>query len=118
MAVAMLAVTSCAAGSNMDQGEESAGSGDQVSFVIDNDLVPASSVTVYVVPESGGRQRLGSIPGSGRQTFRFRPTARTMQFRIRAEVNGGNDVQTESFNLVGISRIEWSTSRQDVRLIR
>ena len=118
IAVAVLAVTSCATSSNMEEGEEAAGGGDQVSLVIDNDLVPASSVTLYVVPESGGRRRLGSIPGSGRQTFRYTPTAPTMQFRIRAEVNGGNDVQTEPFNLVGISRVEWSTSRTDVRLIR
>ena len=119
MVLAAFGLSACASGGGMGGGEEeAAGGGDQVRVVVDNDMIPPSNITVYIVPESGTRRRLGTVAGSQRSTFRYTPSARTMQFTLLAEVVGENDRRSESFNFVDVNGIEWALSRRNVRLIR
>ena len=119
LVLASFGVSACASGGGGGGGEaEAPASGDQVRVVVDNDMIPPSNITVYMVPESGARRRLGTISGSQRSTFRYSPTMRTMNFRLVAEVVGENDRRSEEFNLVNVTGIEWALSRSTVRLVR
>lgn len=111
-----IGLTACASTAGGD--EPAAGGAGAVAFAVDNDVSPPSSITVYLVPESGGRQRLGTVNANGRQTFSHSPFSPSMQFYLLAEVVGESDVRSESFNLVGATRLEWSVSRRQVRIVR
>lgn len=117
---AALGCTACAtSGTGGDTGDPAQqGGGDAVALAVDNDVVPPASVTVYVVPESGGRQRLGVVNASASQTFNYRPPSPSMQFYLSGEVVGGSDVRSDDFNLVDASRVEWSVSRRQVQVVR
>lgn len=117
--VASFGASACASGGTGSGGDtEAPTSGDQVRIMVDNDMIPASNITVYIVPESGGRRRLGTIAGSQRSTFRYQPVTRTLQYTLLAEVVGENDRRSETFNLVNVSGIEWALSRRNVRIMR
>ncbi len=111
-------VSACASSGGAAGDGDVAASGDEVRIVVDNDTSPPSNITVYVVPESGSRRRLGAIPGSQRSTFRYTPTSRNLQFTLVAEVVGEDDRQSETFNLVNVAGIEWAVTRRNVRLVR
>lgn len=116
--LASFGASACAAGGGAGGDGAAAPSGDQVRIVIDNDMIPPSNITVYMVPESGGRRRLGTVPGSQRVNFNYSPTARSLNFTLVAEVVGENDRRSETFNLVNVTGIEWALSRSNVRLVR
>lgn len=119
LAIASSGASACASGGSATAGDtQGAAGGDQVRIVIDNDMIPLSNITVYIVPESGGRRRLGTVAGGQRSTFRYSPTSRTLQFTLLAEVVGENDRSSETFNLVNVTGIEWALSRSNVRLVR
>ena len=107
----------CASGGLEDPMGGGEGDG-TVSVQIDNDLVPPASVTVYIVPETGSRRRLGPINPGGQGTFSFNPGIRTSDFRLLANVNGQRDVASNPFSLTGASAIRWSLSDRIVRVSR
>ena len=114
-AVVSLGMMGCAATTAGNDG--AAGAGDGIAIVINNDRIPPSSATVYVVPESGGRQRLGTVNGGARQTFNYRPISLSGDYRLVAEMVGASDVSSNPFNFVGgITRVEWSTDQRQVRV--
>jgi hypothetical protein len=115
-AVIAMGVTACAPGTTGNGGGES--SGDGIPVVIENDISPPSSITVFIVPETGNRQRLGSMQGNSRQTFSYSPRVRDLEYFLLAEVVGGSNVRSNQFNLTGVTQIEWFTSRREPRVAR
>ncbi len=118
---ACFALAACAGGGGGGGGEAMVapgGGGDGISFAVYNDLVPPGTVTVYIVPENGGRRRLGSIPPSGRRTFSYNPTVLSMEHRLRAESPGTRARQSLPFTLTGIRSVQWDVSNTNPRLRR
>jgi hypothetical protein len=99
-------------GGTTEQGVE----GEGVEFVVINDRTPPAPITVYLVPETGGRRRLGTLQPNGRQTFRHAPAAPSQEFQLVADAVGEGDVESERFTLLDVNQIEWSTSNRTVRV--
>jgi len=114
-----LAAASCAsAGSGSPAADTAQPASDQVTFQVRNDIVPPATITVYIAPETGSRRRLGTIPPNGQDTFSFLPGIRSMEFRLVAEVSGGQNSQSNPFTLEGATRVTWGASTQVVNVIR
>ena len=117
---ACFALAACAGGGG-GGGEEMAapgGGGDRVSFVINNDMVPGVSVTVFIVPDTGGRRRLGSLAPTSRRTFAYNPVMPSLDYRLVAEIRGQRDRESLPFTLTGITSVQWDVSDTNPRLRR
>ena len=90
--------------------------GEGIEFTVVNDRAPASSVTVYLIPQSGGRERLGFVNPNQTQTFRHDPTAPNQDFYLVAEAVGESDIRSERFNLLNVGEVQWSTANRSVRV--
>lgn len=113
-----LGFVACASGGgSMDEGPAAA-AGEGIPIQVNNDYVPSAQVVVWMVPESGSRRRLGTIPPNGRSNFRYVPTDRSMDHRLSAEVSGGGTEQTNPFTLTGVTEIRWDVSNLNATLIR
>lgn len=118
LAAAFVALAACssAGGSGGGGGTPAGGSG--VAIQVINDVVPPTNVTVWIVPEAGGRRRLGTIRPNGQETFNFNPGLRSMEHRLVAESSGGSDQTSNPFVLEGVQGIRWSVSSVVIRTIR
>jgi hypothetical protein len=110
LAAAFTALSACAS-SGTGGG---AGGGDAVAVTVNNDLVPPSTITVWMVPETGARRRLGTLTPNGTQTFNFSPGVRAMEHRLVAETTGGSDVTSNPFVLDAVSGVRWNVSSPNV----
>lgn len=116
MGVVAFGLSACASSSGgaTAEGEE----GEGVGLVVINDASPPAPVTVYIIPETGQRRRLGDLQPNAQQTFRYQPIVPSQQFTILAEAVGESDRRSESFTLIDIAEIEWRTSSRNVRIRR
>lgn len=119
LAASLIALSSCAS-SGTTGGDDAAAvvSGDAVAVRVSNDLVPPATITVWMVPETGGRRRLGTVTPNGQETFSFSPGVRSMEHRLLAEVTGGAEHQSNPFDLVAATAVRWSVSAPNVSIER
>lgn len=114
-----LALTGCASGGS---GGEAAvvpdGGENRVSIAINNDIMPGTTVTVFIVPEVGSRRRLGSLGSITRRTFTYSVIDRSLDYRLVAEVDGARDRESLPFTLIGVTGVQWAVSTSNARLIR
>lgn len=121
LALLSLGLVACASGAGGPAGEVSAEAepaGDQISIQVTNDLMPGRTVVVWMIPETGSRRRLGSVPPNGLGKFNYLPGIRSMDYRLVAEKDGGGRETSVQFALVGISGVRWQLSDPNVRLVR
>ena len=114
--VAFVACSSTGSG-GADTGMPSAGE-NAVAVQVTNDVVPPTTVTVWVVPETGSRRRLGTISPNGQQTFNFDPGITSMEYRLVAEASDSEDRSSNPFVLEGAQTVQWSVSSVVVRTNR
>lgn len=115
--VVAFGLSACASSSSSGTAEQGAAmEGEGVELLVINDRTPPAPITVYMVPESGGRQRLGALQPNGRQTFRYSPTAASQEYYLLAEAVGESNTQSERFTLVNVSQLEWATRSRTVRI--
>lgn len=114
VAFGLAACASTSSGGATAEGAE----GEGIQFTVINDRTPPAPITVYIVPESGGRRRLGTLQPNGRQTFSYQPPVPSQQFSLLAEAVGERDARSEGFTLINVSQIEWQTSSRTVRIRR
>lgn len=113
-----LAFAACAS-SGAGGMDESEPAGDGITIEVNNDLVPPASITVFIVPETGSRRRLGSVAPGGRESFNYTPMAVGLDHRLVAEVGGGSDAQTNPFILgSAVTRVQWNVSDPNARVFR
>ncbi|HSJ08870.1 MAG TPA: hypothetical protein VK928_03130 [Longimicrobiales bacterium] len=91
---------------------------DTVEVMVNNDLLPSTAVTVWMVPESGARRQLGTVAPMTTKTFAFSPTGATGQYRLVAEHVGGGSTQSGSVILTGLSGIHWNLTNPAVHVTR
>ncbi len=121
LALLSLGLAACASGAGGPAGEVSAEAeptGDQISVQVTNDVMPGRTVVVWMVPETGSRRRLGSVPPNGRGSFNYLPVARSGEYRLVAEVDGRARETSIQFRLVGVSGVRWNLRDPNVRLVR
>lgn len=118
LVAALLVVAACASGSGESGETTQAGARGDVAIDVNNDLIPPASITVFIVPETGSRRRLGSVGPGGRETFSYLPAVASMDHRLVAEVPGQRNSQTIPFTLSGVSGVSWDVSNTTVRTRR
>jgi hypothetical protein len=118
LAAAVVALSACASSGTGGGAGDAAAGGDAVAVTVNNDLVPPSTLTVWMVPETGARRRLGSLTPNATQTFNFSPGVRAMEHRLVAESTGGSDVTSNPFVLDAVSGLRWNVSSPNVSIQR
>jgi hypothetical protein len=94
------------------------GGADTLEVIVNNDLMPATAVTVWMVPETGARRQLGMVSPLKTGTFAFSPTGVTGQYRLVAEHLGGGATQSGTVDLNGLSGIHWDITSPVVHITR
>jgi hypothetical protein len=107
LAVASLALApllgGCATGSNATEGAATA------AVEVRNDLIPPTSLTIYLVPESGVRRLLGNVGPSQTRVLAIRDPM-PGQHRLMGRTTGGNEIYSNRIN-VGVSdTLRWDLS--------
>ena len=118
LACMILTLSACATSGTAGGGEGAAVAGDAVAVRVNNDVVPPTTITVWMVPETGARRRLGTVTPNGQETFSFAPGIRSMEHRLMAETTEGGDRTTNPFTLVAVSGVRWNVSSPNVGLDR
>ena len=117
LSLVLAACASSGGGATPEAGAQAPASG-QVGIEVNNDLIPPSEVTVWLIPENGGRRRLGSLSPNGRRTFEFASPNIGMQYTLEADVSGGQNRSSNPFLLRDVSRVQWNVSEMNVRVVR
>ena len=116
--VVLSAATCASSGSSGGVAESPQGGANTVTIRVTNDMIPPTPITVWIIPETGSRRRLGTIEPNQQATFSFSPGIRSMEHRLVAERTGGSDVTTTPFTLDGVLAVRWTTSSAVVNLER
>lgn len=80
-----------------------------IGVEVQNDLVPSSALTIYVVPETGSRRLLGSVSPSETKTLSFQELS-VGQYRLMARTTGGREIVSNPIVLADARTIRWSLS--------
>jgi hypothetical protein len=103
-ALALIALTvmgGCASG-----GE---GGGEPVLVEVQNDLVPPSALTIYLLPEVGARRLLGNVSPSETATLQFSEST-VGQVRLVARTTAGTEIVSNPVTFGSASTLEWDLS--------
>lgn len=107
----LLSLTACAAQKRGPQ------SGGELFVSVRNDLIPPGPVTVWIVPNPGGRSVLGNVSPSSSRTFRFRPATSVNEYYLVAEVVDGRELQSRMFAVEAGDEIRWSVRTNTVDVV-
>lgn len=89
-----------------------------IFVAVQNNLVPPTALTVYLVSAEGRRNVLGSVsPGSSR-TFEFEPPRSSEEYVLQAETAEGRDLQSNRFTLAPGDEVSWSVRTNIVEVSR
>lgn len=95
---------------------ESDGAAD-VAVEVQNDLVPPTSLTVWMVPTVGGRDMLGVVPPGATQTLEFNMTSASGEYRLQAETTAGEEIWSYPFILSeSDAAVVWDLSANSIQV--
>ena len=97
-----LSLTGCATAAAGGEGGAEA-----VTVVVENNLIPPTSLTVYAVEENGGRRLIGTVNPSGTATLSFEPTFAAARYYFAAETTSGADIVSNPLTLANVERVQW-----------
>ena len=97
----LVAACGCATGGVAGEGRP--------TVVVDNDVVPPTAVTVYVVDEFENRQLLGDVSPLDQRAFTVRPNS-TGQYQLMARTTAGSELVSPRFTLLAGETVEWRLS--------
>lgn len=109
------ALASCASGGGGAEPAASQAAGESVTVNVTNDLVPPSTVVIWMDPTTGGRRRLGEVQPNAQGRFTFNPAIRNEDHQLVAERTGGGAQESNPFVLTGVSTLQWNVSSRVVR---
>ncbi|MGH7470169.1 MAG: hypothetical protein ACRENP_19660 [Longimicrobiales bacterium] len=107
-ASALLLVAACATASP--------GSTSTVDIVIENNLIPPGTVTIYLVPRGGIERLLGTVTSSGRRSLQYRGLPPVGEHRLFARTISGQTISSNTFVMDGVLALEWSLASNFVRI--
>lgn len=97
-----LLLAACATG-----GGRSGAAREPVIIVVNNDLLPSSAVSVWMVPESSGPVLIGSVGPGQVDELSYRPRTNVFNYRLRARLTGNREIISNTFSLAGAARVRW-----------
>lgn len=100
IALLMTALAGCAS-------TPAGGGVNEVVVRVNNNLIPPTSLSVYMVPEVGARRLLGTVPPGSDRTLRFNPIGAGGTYRLVGETVGGTDIPSTPFSLAGAAVVNW-----------
>ena len=83
------------------------GAANEVAVRVNNNLIPPTSLSVYMVPEVGARRLLGTVPPGSNRTLRYNPVGVGGTYRLVGETVGGTDIPSTPFSLTGAGVVNW-----------
>lgn len=89
-----------------------------VSFEVENDLMPPSSLTISLVPQTGARQVLGVVQPSETTVLRFEPRVPAGPYRLVGETTSGTTITSREFVLGNAERVEWDVNLNTIRVLQ
>jgi len=87
-------------------GEEQEGTS-EVTVVVNNDLMPSSAVSIWIIPQSSRQILIGSVGPGQRAELEFRPQRSVIGYRLRARASGGKEVISNNFSVYDGARVHW-----------
>ena len=84
------------------------GSGGDTAIVVENNLVPSSAMSVYALPDQGGRRLIGSVSPGETRTLRFDVFGVGGQYRFVARTTGGSDLVSNPVTIEAGDTVRWS----------
>lgn len=92
--------------------------GRRTAVLIDivNDLIPGSTITVYLVPETGIERMLGTVIPSSRQQLRYQGLPPVGEHRLMARTTGGARIMSNTLVMDGVTGLEWNVASNLVRV--
>lgn len=112
--LAVLALAGCAGRAGAEAGPAPEG---HAMVRVQNNAIPPTTLTVWAVPETGVRTRLGVVRPSATETFHFEPIGAGTRYRLLAETTAGTDLASQEFSLSGTAGVVWDISANIVRPI-
>ena len=83
------------------------GGGGAVAVMVENSLIPPTSLSVYAVEENGGRRLIGTVDPSETTTLSFDPTAVAGRYYFVAETTDGTNITSNPLTLANVERVRW-----------
>ncbi|HET7274912.1 MAG TPA: hypothetical protein VFI91_07010 [Longimicrobiaceae bacterium] len=109
--IAVLAVSGCASA-----GAGSATEGDLAVRVV-NDIIPPTSLTIWMVPTTGGRDMIGVVPPGATRTLDYNLVTASGEYRIQGETTGGEELWSYPFVLSDSDTlVEWDVSANSITI--
>jgi hypothetical protein len=102
LAAALLSVTAAACASTSEGSAQN-----QIGVEVRNDLIPASALTVYLVPETGSRRLLGNVSPAETKTLSFQELS-VGQYRLMARTTGGQEIVSNPIVLADAKTLRWT----------
>lgn len=94
------------------------GSGEQtVTVRVENNLVPASTLTISLLPAEGARRAIGVVPASSTQEFRVPVGTSTDPHRLFAEPPNGPAYSSRTFTLSSAARVAWNVGQNALNVV-
>lgn len=87
-----------------------AGGGGSTAIEVRNNLIPPTSLSVYLVPDIGSRQLIGVVQPGATRTLRFDPVGGSGQYRFRAETTEGREILSNPLSFSTGVTVTWDVN--------
>jgi len=81
-----------------------------VTLLVENNFNPPAQFSVFIVPQGGGRQVLGTVSTGQTGRFTYRPTNATDRFTFVAQGASGRTMTSPPFTLINVQVARWDMS--------
>ena len=88
-----------------------------VTVRVENNLVPASTLTISLLPAEGARRAVGVVPASSTQEFRVPVGTSTDPHRLFAEPPNGPAYSSRTFTVSSAARVEWNVGQNALNVV-
>ncbi len=83
-----------------------------VTVRVENNLVPATALTISVVPSAGERRTIGTVPAGRSEELRFPVGTSADPHRFLAEAaTNGSAIASRAFTLAESVRLDWNVGQ-------
>jgi hypothetical protein len=88
-------------------GARGGSAGEPVLVRVNNNLVAPTVISVYLVPEVGGRRLLGTVTPGSQATLRYSGSTIGVNFRLVARTTGGTEIPSTPFSVRQGETVHW-----------
>jgi hypothetical protein len=89
-------------------------SSQQVEIIVENNLVPSTSVTIHSVGTQGARRLVGTVPPGTTRTLRFRAGTLVERYSFVASVGISQNLTSNPLSLSGGDTVRWQLNSNTI----